>query len=113
MTPMRILPLLLISVVGLGLASCDRHAVRAARGVGHAERAERQAGQGHGLKRACRADIEQYCVASQKGRERRQCLQSHIDKLSEGCKQAMTERGNRHGGGRKNRDSGAADDSGD
>lgn len=111
MGPMRILPLLLVSVVGLGLASCDRHAGRAVRGAAHAERSERQAGQGHGLKRACRADIEQYCVASQKGRERKQCLESHLDKLSDGCKQALTERGNRHGGGRKNRDAGGTDDS--
>jgi hypothetical protein len=98
---MKILPLLLVGAIGLSLAGCDRHAMRATRQI---ERSERQAGQAHGLKRACRADIEQFCAASQKGRERRQCLESHSDKLSDGCKQALSERGSGHrGGGRRNR----------
>ena len=60
---------------------------------------------GHGgLRRACRADIEQFCAADQKGRDRIECLQSHIDKVSADCKAAVQERMNRRGGGRRNRD---------
>lgn len=55
-----------------------------------------------GLKRACAADIQQYC-SQQRGRERRDCLQSHISQLSESCKSALASRG---GGrmGRRRRD---------
>lgn len=103
---MRIPVLILAGVLGLGLSGCDRHAVR---GIGHAVRGERHLGQGHGLKRECRADIEQYCAAVGKGRERRQCLESHLDKLSQGCKTALEERGRNRRGGRANRDTGTDD----
>ncbi|HWA91786.1 MAG TPA: hypothetical protein VG889_17240 [Rhizomicrobium sp.] len=101
---MRYAPLLLAAIVGFGLTGCDRHPARNARDTVRAERTERgdrPAGMGHGLRRACREDIEQYCVASQRGRERRQCLESHMDKLSADCKQALAERhGGRRGGWR-------------
>ncbi len=59
--------------------------------------------QGHGgLRRECRADIEQFCSADQTGRDRRQCLQSHIDKLSDACKAALAARA--HRGGHRDRD---------
>ena len=108
---MRTSPLLLAALIGFGLAGCDRHpAGTAARETIRAERGARAGGGGHGLKRECREDIEQYCVASQKGRERRQCLESHIDKLSAGCKQALSERrgGHGEGGGRRNKEGGAS-----
>ncbi len=107
---MRHILLLLASAAALSLAGCDRHPAKTTAGSGaqQTERAER--GQGHGLKRACRDDIEQFCVASQKGRERRECLQSHLDKLSDGCKQALSERRGHRGGGRRNRDAGTGTD---
>jgi len=87
--------ILLSLVLALGVAGCERHG--GFRGFGGGERG----GGGHGLRRECRAELEQYCAASQRGRERIQCLQGHSDKLSAGCKQALDERLSRRGGGRK------------
>jgi hypothetical protein len=80
---------------------------QAARGVMREQHMEQRGERGDrhgGLKRTCRNDIEQYCTADQKGRDRRECLQSHLDKLSADCKTAVQERMNRRGGGRRNRD---------
>jgi hypothetical protein len=68
------------------------------------QRNERNGERHGGLRRVCRADIEQYCAADPKGRDRRMCLQNHLDKLSADCKTAVQDRMNRHGGGRRNRD---------
>ena len=56
---------------------------------------------GHGgLRRACSADLEKFCAADQKGRDRRLCLQSHLDQLSEDCKAALAARQHRQRRGR-------------
>ena len=96
---MKTLPLLLAALMGTGLASCERHAEHAAARLGtraavHGARGER--GERGGLRRACEADIEQFCAADQKGRDRRECLESHLDKLSNDCKTAIEARKNRH-----------------
>jgi hypothetical protein len=44
------------------------------------------------MRKACGADLEKFCVADQKGRDRRMCLQSHMDQLSADCKAALSER---------------------
>jgi hypothetical protein len=63
---------------------------------------EARAEGGHsGLRRACSTDLEKFCVADQTGRDRRKCLQSHIDQLSADCKTALAARQQR----RHNRDS--------
>jgi hypothetical protein len=97
---MKATPLLLACALGLGLAACDRHPGNILRGGEHAARGERHNGEGGrgGLRRACSADLEQYCAADQTGRDRRQCLESHADKLSAGCKTALEARRGRHRG---------------
>ena len=87
------------------IACKPEHAARdLMRGQRMEQRGERGDRHGGGLKRVCRNDIEQYCAADQKGRDRRECLQNHLDQLSADCKTALQERMNRHGGGRRNRD---------
>jgi hypothetical protein len=98
---MKTSALLFASLVCIGLAGCERHENQAAR-LGareavHAERGERgERGErrGGGIRRACEADIEQFCAADQRGRDRRECLESHKDKLSQACKTAIEERKN-------------------
>ncbi len=94
---MKTLPLLLAALMSVGIAACERHPGQAermgARAAGHGMRGERAGGRG-GIRRACEADIEQFCAADQKGRDRRECLQSHMDKLSADCKAAIEARKN-------------------
>ncbi len=71
------------------------------------DRGDRGDGEHRGLRKACRSDIEQFCAADQTSRDRRECLQNHMDKLSADCKTAVVERMNRRGGGGRNRDNGA------
>jgi hypothetical protein len=48
---------------------------------------------GHtGMRKACGTDLEKFCASDQKGRDRRMCLQSHMDQLSADCKTALSER---------------------
>jgi hypothetical protein len=47
---------------------------------------------GHGLRRTCAEDLEKYCAGQDRGRARRECLQSHMDQLSADCKAALQER---------------------
>lgn len=88
----------------VGVVACKPQ--HAARNIMREQRIEHRGDRDHrggGIKRACRNDIEQYCTADQTNRDRRQCLQSHLDKLSADCKTAVQNRMNRHGGGRRNR----------
>ena len=98
---MKTLPLLLAALMSVGIAGCERHPGQAermgARAAGHGMRGERGGGHG-GIRRACEADIEQFCAADQKGRDRRECLQSHMDKLSADCKAAIEARKNHRRG---------------
>jgi len=82
---------LLVSVLCLAVMGCRPHpGGREGRGEG-----------GHGgLRRACRMDLEKFCVADQTGRDRRTCLQSHIDQLSADCKAALAARQHRGRHGR-------------
>jgi len=56
---------------------------------------EGRRGRGHGLRRACAEELEKYCAGKDRGRQRRECLQSHMDQLSADCKTALQERGER------------------
>lgn len=98
---MKTLPLFLAALMTIGIAGCERHAGQAARMGGreaaHGMRGERAGGHG-GIRRACETDIEQFCAADQSGRDRRECLQSHMDKLSADCKAAMEARKNHRRG---------------
>lgn len=97
---MKATHLLLACVLGLGLAACDRHNNPLRNVTGHERGARHEGGGGRGgLRRACSADLEQYCAADQTGRDRRQCLESHQDKLSADCKAALEARKNRRKGG--------------
>jgi hypothetical protein len=58
---------------------------------------------GHGLKKACAEDLSKYCTGQDRGRERRDCLQSHLDQLSADCKAAVAARGERRSGGRRHK----------
>ena len=57
---------------------------------------EERRGRGHGLRRTCAEDLEKYCAGKDRRRERRECLQSHMDQLSPDCKAALQERGEHH-----------------
>ena len=106
---MRKATALALSLVCIAMTACKPHPDQAARGVLREQRMEKRGeGERHGgLRRECRADIEQFCASDQTGRDRRMCLQSHLDKLSADCKTAVQERMNhRGGGGRRNRDNG-------
>lgn len=104
----KAIPLLACLLCLVAMGCKPQHAARGVmREQRMEQRGERGDRHGHGLKRVCRSDIEQYCAADQKGRDRRECLQSHIDQLSADCKTAVQERMNRRGGGRRNRDQGS------
>jgi hypothetical protein len=103
-----LLPLALL-MVAAPLAGCDQNkhhgapvvkerALRGAlRGAGAGMR------NGHrGLRRACAADLQQYCAGTDRGRARRECLQNHVAQLSADCKSALESRGK----GRRRRDTG-------
>jgi hypothetical protein len=99
--------ILLTSLLCLTTMACKPHpAAQAARGIERQQRMEQRDGERRGgMRRVCRSDIEQFCASDQTGRDRRECLQSHMDKLSADCKTALQDRMNRHGGGgRRNRD---------
>ena len=81
---------LLLAVVPL--AACNQQASKAP--VVH-ER-ERGGGGGHGLRKVCAADMEKFCAGQERGRGRRECLQSHLDQLSADCKAAVQARGQGH-----------------
>ena len=91
---MNKISLLLVPLICVSALACRPHA---AGGGGHGRE-----GGGHGLRRDCQADIEQFCAADQTGRDRRNCLQTHLIQLSEACKAAVAARGQR--GGRRARD---------
>ncbi len=96
---------LLACLLCVGVVACKPQ--HAARNMMREQRIEQRGDRDHrggGLRRACRNDIEQYCAADQRGRDRRECLQSHMDKLSADCKTALQNRMDRRGGGRRNRD---------
>jgi hypothetical protein len=85
--------------------ACKPHPGKILRGGDHERRLEERGernGQRHGLRRECRDDIEKFCAADQTGRDRRQCLESHLSELSADCKTAVEARGRK--GGRRNRD---------
>jgi hypothetical protein len=45
-----------------------------------------------GMRKVCGTDLEKFCASDQTGRDRRMCLQSHMDQLSADCKTALSER---------------------
>ncbi len=101
----KALPLLACLLCLTAMGCKPEHAARdLMRGQRMEERGERGDREHRGLRKACRSEIEQYCAADQTNRDRRECLQNHMDKLSADCKTAVVERMNRHGGGRRNRD---------
>ena len=55
----------------------------------------RRGGRGHGLRRVCADELQKYCAGDERGRERRECLQTHLDQLSADCKAAVEARGER------------------
>jgi len=105
---MRKATVLFACLVCLPVIACKPHPGKIMRGAGHAQRSEERAGKHHGMRRACRDDLEKFCAADQKGRDRRECLQTHVSEISADCKAAVEARKNR--GGRRNRDK---DDSSD
>jgi hypothetical protein len=114
----RLLPALVLFAAFVPLAACNQNANKAPaahgntpgmaehgmRGLhlgrgGHGGRGGGGHG-GHGLRRACATELQQYCATQERGRERRDCLQSHMDQLSADCKAAVEARGR----GRRQRD---------
>jgi hypothetical protein len=105
---MRKATVLLACLACLPMIACKPHPAQIMRGADHAQRAQER-GERNGLRRECRDDLEKFCAADQTGRDRRQCLQSHLSELSADCKTAVESRGHK-GGGRRNR---GADDPND
>jgi len=104
---MKKAPALLVTLLCLTTMACKPHDHndRGDRGFRQEQRMERRGGEGErrgGLRKFCRTDMEQFCASAQTGRDRRQCLIAHMDKLSADCKTALQERMNRRGG--RNRD---------
>ena len=83
--------LALLLILGcVPLASCNQQR------TAHKEAVHERARGGHGgLRRACAADLDKYCAGQDRGRARRDCLQSHADQLSADCKAAVQARGER------------------
>ena len=82
------------------LAGCNQqankphnHAGRASERGNAVNETDQGRGHGRGLRRACSSEIQQYCSNEERGRARRECLQSHMDKLSADCKSAVESRG--------------------
>jgi hypothetical protein len=102
---MRKTAILLACLTCLPMIACKPHPGSILRAGDHERRHEERGGQRHGgLRRDCRDDLEKFCAADQKGRDRRTCLQSHINEISAECKTAVEARGHK-GGGRRNRNS--------
>jgi len=89
---MKTLNLCLAALLCLSLAACERHPAGHAGRMGARMLMRDERAQHRGLRRACEADVEQYCAADQTGRDRRACLESHLDKLSSDCKAALDAR---------------------
>lgn len=82
--------LALVLVLGcVPLAACNQQR------TANKEAVHQRGGHGGGLRRVCAADMNKYCAGQDRGRARRDCLQSHIDQLSADCKAAVQERGER------------------
>jgi Cysteine rich repeat len=89
------------------LAGCNQqaskphnHAARESERGNSVRETEQGRGHGRGLRRACSTEIQKYCANEERGRARRECLQSHMDQLSADCKSAVESRGQ----GRRRRD---------
>lgn len=108
---MRKAPVLIVLSLCVPMLGCKPHPGKILRGGDRIHRQEERQGRHHGLKRMCRDDIAKFCAGDQSKRERRQCLQSHLNEVSSDCKTAIESRG--HKGGRKNRDRNDTDDSND
>ena len=72
------------------LAACNQQQTNK-----HAAVHERERGGHGGLRHVCAADLGKYCAGQERGRERRTCLQQHMDQLSADCKAAVAARGER------------------
>jgi hypothetical protein len=83
--PLRIFAIILVA--GLA-ASCGPQ-------KNQSEKLAHERGGRHGLRAACADDIQKFCASADK---KRRCLKENSDKLSDACKTALAERGNRHGG---------------
>lgn len=81
----------------LAIAGFTLGAAHAQTDGGQADGGQRSGGRGGGaLRGACRADIEQLCASVQPGGGRiAQCLREHQDRVSAGCKSAISEAGDR------------------
>ncbi len=101
---MRKAPALVLGLLCVALTACKPHpdhGDRGDRGFRHEEN-HGDGGRRVGLRKACREELEQFCASDQTGRDRKLCLQSHMDKLSADCKTALQERLNRAGHNRNN-----------
>ncbi|MFL5237778.1 MAG: hypothetical protein ACJ8EL_09285 [Rhizomicrobium sp.] len=88
---------LALTLVCVPLAACNQQ-------QSNKQAVHERARGGHGLKKACAEDLSKYCAGQDRGRERRDCLQTHLDQLSADCKAAVSARGERGGGRRHKRD---------
>jgi hypothetical protein len=105
---------LVLALACVPLSACNQQQSKKAEAVHERERGaeqEKQGGAGNagndfgrkggrGLRRACASDLQQYCASAERGRARRECLESHLSQLSADCKAAVEARGH----GRRRRD---------
>lgn len=95
-------------VLLIALAACNQQPAKQAQSnsapANTATQQQQQAAGGErhrGLKKACATELAQYCPGDQRGRARKECLQSHADQLSADCKAALAARGAGRGGRRR------------
>jgi len=79
-----------IVLMAAPLAACNRQPANKQQSVPTMQTGER--GRNGGLRNLCGDDLQKFC-SQQRGRERRTCLQSHLNELSDQCKNALEGRG--------------------
>lgn len=99
MNASRILPQAGLLLV-LALAACNQQPAKKEQNTSNstatttATTQQAAGGERHrGLRKACATELAQYCPGDQRGRARRDCLQSHMDQLSADCKASLEARG--------------------
>lgn len=96
-----------LSIIAAPLTGCNQNndktpviKERALRGVLRGAHHGLHASGHRGLKKVCATELQQYCQSADRPRDRRDCLQNHLNQLSADCKTAVESRGR----GRRRRD---------
>ena len=86
------------TVTAIALSACNQQPAKKSESAPVMQTAERHGG---GLRKACASELQKYCSGDERGRARRECLESHMSELSDTCKGTIQARGERRHGGRR------------